>query len=567
MSNDFRATQIQTKQVIASGSLANGTGAKLVVYPIEAQSSPNNTGLINQSTFNTSSLNGADIFLYVSGGIGQKNTTNRSITVFGGDVHISGNMTIDGSGGGGGSSVQWVEGSPAPRLRTTASVAIGSGSNFAENIGTDVFFFVSGTANQYGLNGVTDSKFSVFGGDTIISGNIQTGFFNTVDTNLVGLNTIIGGATNLITQSSAINSIVNSVSSSIENYSNSTIINSSNVNIVGSDVGLDFTPFTFAAIINSANGSISGSSVLSSIISADASHISSSTYSTIIGGTNNQISNQTTSSILCGGDSNQLSYATYTGIVGGDQHFISNSFESFIGGGFGNVIINGSDNIILGSSEAGIINSGDSVVINSNGSAVLGGSSNGGLFGGTGNLISGSNECVIIGGINNKISNSIGCTAISTYKPLTTLSNSFHDVTSSIVIGLNFRVTNSNSIYIGQPTGSVYISASNGFNLESGNLNISDGIKYNPRIITANYTITSSDYIIASSASSGITATLPTSPTNGQTHIIKEMIGITNNVLVSSSNYVIDGLSTYTIAGGYGSVTITYFGSGFWGII
>ena len=48
---------------------------------------------------------GTDVFLFVSGGIGARGGTEPWIAAFGGDLHISGNLTVDGtfpSGGGGG---------------------------------------------------------------------------------------------------------------------------------------------------------------------------------------------------------------------------------------------------------------------------------------------------------------------------------------------------------------------------------------------------------------------------------------------------------------------------------
>lgn len=93
MAKDFRASQIQTTQIISSGS--SGTNAKIVVYPVEKQSTSSpNQGVIDPAKFSTGSI-GNDIFLYVSGGIGERNLASGSITVFGGDVHISGNLTSD----------------------------------------------------------------------------------------------------------------------------------------------------------------------------------------------------------------------------------------------------------------------------------------------------------------------------------------------------------------------------------------------------------------------------------------------------------------------------------------
>jgi hypothetical protein len=93
---DFRASQLQTNKIIASGSTGTETGAQLVIYPHLADdgTSPNQ-GFIDQSVFVTSSI-GTDIFLYVSGGIGERNVGGaQSISVFGGDVYVSGNMAIE----------------------------------------------------------------------------------------------------------------------------------------------------------------------------------------------------------------------------------------------------------------------------------------------------------------------------------------------------------------------------------------------------------------------------------------------------------------------------------------
>ena len=102
---DLRASQVQTNKIIASGSTGTSTGAQLVIYShLADDGTAPNQGFIDQSKFVTSSI-GTDIFLYVSGGIGQRNVGNaKSITCFGGDVHISGNLTVNGaypSGGGG----------------------------------------------------------------------------------------------------------------------------------------------------------------------------------------------------------------------------------------------------------------------------------------------------------------------------------------------------------------------------------------------------------------------------------------------------------------------------------
>ncbi len=98
---DFRADQIQTKQIIVTGSGAGTT--KLLIYGIEAQGSPVNEGLINQAVFPSDTTIGSDVFLYVSGALNTKGSaTKRGTSVFGGDLVVSGSLyngLVTGSGG------------------------------------------------------------------------------------------------------------------------------------------------------------------------------------------------------------------------------------------------------------------------------------------------------------------------------------------------------------------------------------------------------------------------------------------------------------------------------------
>jgi len=89
---DFRADQIQTKQIIVTGSGAGTT--KLLIYGIEAQGSPANEGLINTTYFPQSGI-GGDVFLYVSGAVGARDTGQRAVSVFGGDLVVSGGFYND----------------------------------------------------------------------------------------------------------------------------------------------------------------------------------------------------------------------------------------------------------------------------------------------------------------------------------------------------------------------------------------------------------------------------------------------------------------------------------------
>lgn len=155
----------------------------------------------------TTHITGSDKFFIVSGTVNGRRTGGRNVAVFEGDLVVSGNLyvsssisgshhklydgldflvagtniaivtgtngqvTISSTGGSGGN--QWVEGIPSPRLRTTASVSISSLSEFAENKGSDIWFWVSGTqvANATELTQSMGKK-AVFGGDVLHSGSV-----------------------------------------------------------------------------------------------------------------------------------------------------------------------------------------------------------------------------------------------------------------------------------------------------------------------------------------------------------------------------------------------------------
>ena len=87
MSIDFRADQIRTNKVIASGS--TGTNAGILFYSVVAASDLR--GGINTVAFNTGAI-GTDVFFYVSGGIKTNSGTAGARSVFGGDVFFSGSI-------------------------------------------------------------------------------------------------------------------------------------------------------------------------------------------------------------------------------------------------------------------------------------------------------------------------------------------------------------------------------------------------------------------------------------------------------------------------------------------
>jgi len=162
MTIDFRASQIQTNKIITDGS--TGTSAKLLVYPLAAEDSPANQGVIDTNIFDTSNI-GTDVFVYFSGSIGTRQTPNsHGVAVFGGEVVISGSLKIgDCDFLVFSSSVTekiWLDFSS--ELKTTASVAITTDENYTSYYGSDVYFYVSGTGD----------KKSVFGNNVVFSGNV-----------------------------------------------------------------------------------------------------------------------------------------------------------------------------------------------------------------------------------------------------------------------------------------------------------------------------------------------------------------------------------------------------------
>jgi hypothetical protein len=85
MTYDFRATQIRTNKIIASGS--SGTNAKILVYPVDTAS--DYSGGITTSTFSTANI-GTDVFFYTSGSISSRDGLTPGISLFGGDLMTSG---------------------------------------------------------------------------------------------------------------------------------------------------------------------------------------------------------------------------------------------------------------------------------------------------------------------------------------------------------------------------------------------------------------------------------------------------------------------------------------------
>ena len=160
---------------------------------------------------------GTDVSFFVSGSRGGKGGVNRTVAVFGGDAVISGSLTVgtgsititsneiqfgngaarifsgsggltfvDSSGGtktlaslsSGGGGDSFFSSTTTDAIFTTGSVAIRGSESAVDSPsdkGTDVFFYVSGSQDG--------TKSALFGGNLILSGNLQTrdsGGFNTI---------------------------------------------------------------------------------------------------------------------------------------------------------------------------------------------------------------------------------------------------------------------------------------------------------------------------------------------------------------------------------------------------
>jgi hypothetical protein len=186
---DFRAGQFRGAKLISSGS--TGTGAKFVFYDISADSTSNpNNGVIDPAKFDTGSI-GTDIFLFISGGSGKRGVGgSNAISVFGGDLVISGNLFLAGTSNIG-SNTLWQSTTNNIIFTTgsvliTGSTAIGGdtfvsgnfyskatssfGSTPISSMGSDVQVYFSGTVNKVPQG--SNQRNTVFATDTVFSGTI-----------------------------------------------------------------------------------------------------------------------------------------------------------------------------------------------------------------------------------------------------------------------------------------------------------------------------------------------------------------------------------------------------------
>ena len=214
MARDFRAGQVVTSKIIASGA-NNGTKIGLLIY--SGTDSSNTTGGV-QSDMLTNV--GSDVYIFVSGSKGGRDETidgHNDVVLFGGDVVISGTMyaeklvaevdeittgSLSVSGSlfvsqsvevGEGLSVNIKQGD-TPQADTQIKSANRTHAFFVD-ASTDQIFILSGTANDaasetneaaatdlaFFVSGTKDSKDStdnkgtaLFGGDLVVSGTLHS---------------------------------------------------------------------------------------------------------------------------------------------------------------------------------------------------------------------------------------------------------------------------------------------------------------------------------------------------------------------------------------------------------
>ena len=196
---DFRASQVRLSQIIGSGSDVGNKPSILIV------SASDSSGFEGEALSNSSLLSkvGSDVFLFVTGSV----NTRDAVTLFGGDVVISGTMYAE-------RQVVEVDLSATGSLSVSGSLIVSQSATIYEGLvvnetgesgpendlrvetsnkthalfvdasqdqvliltaaygGTDVAFYVSGTVDN--KDSTSNRGTSVFGGDAVVSGTFYT---------------------------------------------------------------------------------------------------------------------------------------------------------------------------------------------------------------------------------------------------------------------------------------------------------------------------------------------------------------------------------------------------------
>lgn len=297
--------------------------------------------------------------LGLSGSLQQTSAGNPYI-IAGANITVAtnslGQIEITGSSGTAVTST-WIEGTPSPRIRTSASVAIGSGTGFAQDFGTNVFFYVSGAKNS---TGSTTSGYSVFGGDVVISGAAAIGTTHVITGSA---SSFVGGG------------VTNTISASSQN-----------------------------AIIAGNLNTINATSTNSTILGGVSNVVSSSLQSAVVGGSTNEISRTSTNSVIVGGSINMISTSLNSSILAGSENDISGSSHAAIIGGNYNIISTSLGSVIItGVTNSIAINSRYSVIGASSNTNVRNFSTNSLALGTSASIVDTSSFAGVIGGLSNNI--------------------------------------------------------------------------------------------------------------------------------------------------------------------
>lgn len=175
-------------------SLTAGNGLK------STDAGANSTFTLSINDNITAGISGST-FTKLSGSL-QKTSAGLSYLVAGANVTVttgSNGQIVIASTAAGGTGLTYVTGSwfenALNQFVTTGSISVDTGKRSASTIGTDVFFFVSGSSN---LAKGSNHKVAVFGGDVILSG----GLTGSLQLTAAGLSYLVAGSNTTITSAS-----------------------------------------------------------------------------------------------------------------------------------------------------------------------------------------------------------------------------------------------------------------------------------------------------------------------------------------------------------------------------
>ena len=337
------------------------------------------------------------------------------------------------------SDVDWTDG--GNKLFTTSSVSIDSDSRYTEAIGSDIYFFVSGSVGGLGSEGA-----SVFGGDALVSGSFV----------VENASTFIGGLTGSLTQLATGESfIVGGNNVSITTASNGQItisalsLGSSNQWVDGtnkiyatSSVSIDgdgnYAEYYGSDVYFYVSGSVNGAGDSGVAVFGGDVVLSGNLYD----GAGNTIYSPSQASVFSNGISGSL-----TTLADGTSYLVEGTNVSIISQSNGSVVISSTDTDTTYTSGTGLNLTGFQFGIDDTVVATLTGSQFSGDIGITGSL-----------GVEGEVSFSSGLSG-----SLTQLS----DGTSYLVEGSNISITSQSngSIVIASTGGGTTYTAGSGLSL------------------------------------------------------------------------------------------------------